>query len=205
MSAPRLSRASPRIVNVIAVSPGDVAPERKRLATVIDELNRGLAPALGLVLKLWRWETDASPGLHLEGPQGLIDEEMCVHDAHVVVGVFWNRLGTPVPDAESGTAHELRRAWELWKNDGRPQVFIYFCERRARLKTTAAAAQLLALVTFREALPREQMYWEYDSVTAFERAVREHLTRHLLKLARTMDEAVNEKVVVQSLREDAWD
>jgi hypothetical protein len=159
MGAAQRSPASRRVVNVIAVSPGDVAAERKRLATVVDELNRGLAPELGFELRLWRWETDASPGLHPQGPQGLIDEEMRMEQADVVVGIFWNRLGTPLPTAESGTAHELRRAWDHWKKTGWPQVFLYFCERRARLKTASEATQLLALFTFREAIPPEQMRW----------------------------------------------
>ena len=92
--------------------------------------------------------------------------------------------GRPREDAESGTAHELRRAWNLWKESGRPQVFLYFCERRARLKTQAEAAQLLALLTFRDEIPRQQMRWEYESTTAFERGVRQHLMAHMFKLAR---------------------
>jgi hypothetical protein len=59
-----------RVLRVVAVSPGDVVVERKRLQKVVDELNRRLAPAHGCLLSLWRWETDAHPGLHLEGPQG---------------------------------------------------------------------------------------------------------------------------------------
>jgi hypothetical protein len=38
------------------------------------------------------WETDSRPGLHLEGPQGLIDERMQIADSDVVVGIFWKRL-----------------------------------------------------------------------------------------------------------------
>lgn len=199
----RPTPTSRRAVNVIAVSPGDVSAERKRLATVVDEINRTVAPQLGLELNLWRWEADASPGLHRQGPQGLIDEEMDIERADVVVGIFSNRLGTPLATAESGTAHELRRAWDCWKTTGRPQVFLYFCERRARLKTTVQAAQLLALFEFREAIPPEQMHWEYDRMNAFERAVRQHLTGYLFKLVRPVYEIRNEKVAVTRVREEA--
>ena len=74
-------------------------------------------PAVGSV---WRWETDARPGRHLEGPQGLIDERMEIGDADVVIGIFWKRFGTPTADAASGTEHELRRAWAAWREHGRP-------------------------------------------------------------------------------------
>jgi hypothetical protein len=36
-----------------------------------------------------RWETDARPRLHLEGPQGFIDERMEINDADTVIGIFW--------------------------------------------------------------------------------------------------------------------
>jgi hypothetical protein len=194
------SPVSRREMRVIAVSPGDVAAERKRLITVVEELNRNLAPEFGFDLKLWRWEADATPGLHLLGPQGRIDEDMRIEDADVVVGIFWNRLGTRLPDAESGTAHELHRAWEQWKTTGRPQVLLYFCERKSRLKTVAEVAQLLDLFTFREKIPPEQLCWEYESINGFEREVRQHLTRHLLKQGRAVVEIASEELPVEQAR-----
>lgn len=204
MSGPEES-GSQRVVRVVVVSPGDVAAERKRIATVVDELNRTLASELGILLRLWRWETDAGPGLHLLGPQGVIDEAMAIEKADVVVGIFWNRLGTPVPDAESGTAHELRRAWNLWSATGRPQVFLYFCERRTRLKTAAEASQLEALFSFREDLPGEQLYWSYESVTSFEREIRQHLTRYVLKRARPAVEILRGGLAGTGAPERTWD
>ena len=171
---------------------------------VVEELNRGLAPEIGFEVKLWRWETDASPGLHLRGPQGLIDDEMELEHADVVIGVFWNRLGTPLPNAESGTAHELRRAWNLWRTSGRPQVLVYFCERRVRLKTTSDAAQLHALFEFREAMPAEQMRWQYETMTGFEREVRQHLTRHLLRLAKPVIEIASEARALENVLQPVW-
>ena len=100
---------------MIVVSPGDVAAERDAVELVIDDLNRRVAPANGCQLSLWRWETDARPGLHLEGPQGLIDERMQIADADIVVGIFWKRFGTPTGDAQSGTEHELRKASDAWR------------------------------------------------------------------------------------------
>ena len=97
---------------MIVVSPGDVAAERDAVKLVVDDLNRRVAPANGCQLSLWRWETEARPGLHLEGPQGLIDERMQIADSDIVVGIFWKRFGTPTGDAQSGTEHELRNAWE---------------------------------------------------------------------------------------------
>jgi tetratricopeptide (TPR) repeat protein len=173
---------SARVVRVVAVSPGDVQAERDRLESVIDELNRGVARERRCRLSLWRWETDAYPGLHLEGPQGLIDDAMRIEDADVVVGIFWKRFGTPTLDAGSGTEHELRRAWRAWQDGQRPQVMVYFCERKHMPKDSAEAAHLQQLLSFREAMPKEQLWWRYVAVADFERAVRQHLTAFVLAL-----------------------
>jgi len=176
------SSESARVVRVVAVSPGDVMGERRRLEKVVDELNRRLAPAHGCLLSLWRWETDAHSGLHLEGPQGLIDVAMRIENADVVVGIFWKRFGTPTLDAGSGTEHELRRAWSAWRENGRPQVMVYFCQRPHMPQSSAEAAQLQQVLSFREAMPEQQLWWTYTSAGDFERAMREHLTALVLTM-----------------------
>src|SRR4051812_5319979 len=117
-------------IRVVIVSPSDVAAERGVAQRVVDELNRVVAPYSGCRLSLWRWETNARPGVHSDGPQGLIDGVMDIQNVDVVVGVFWTRFGTPTGTADSGTEHELRRAWAAWKDRARPDVMVYFCTRR---------------------------------------------------------------------------
>lgn len=168
-------------VRVVLVSPGDVMKERVAARTVIDELNRGVAEAFNCHMSLWRWETDARPGMHLDGPQGLIDELMDIRDADVVVGVFWKRFGTPTGDADSGTEHELRRAWVAWTEQRYPEVMVYFCTRPYAPTTTDELAQWQRVVQFRDDLPAQQLWWPYEGVAQFTALVREHLTRFLLK------------------------
>ncbi len=141
------------------------------------------APTHGCQLSLWRWETDARPGLHLEGPQGLIDECMQIDDADVVVGIFWKRFGTPTGDAASGTEHELRRALAAWRERGRPDVMAYFCGRSTTPATSAEAEQLTRVMAFREELPEEQPWWPYKRTVEFERLVRGHLEDVVLRRA----------------------
>jgi hypothetical protein len=146
---------------VVLVSPGDVAAERDAVKLVVDELNRRVAPSHGCQLSLWRWETDARPGLHLEGPQGLIDERMQIADSDVVVGIFWKRFGTATGDAQSGTEHELRNAWEAWRKNGKPDVMVYFSTQPASPTTSTELEQWHRVVKFREELPKEQLWWPY--------------------------------------------
>jgi predicted ATPase len=180
-------------IRVVVASPGDVARERAVAQMVVDELNRGVAADRGCRLSLWRWEIDARPGLHFEGPQGLIDELMEIQDADVVVGVFWRRFGTPTGAADSGTEHELRRAWAGWRERGRPEVMVYFCTRAYSPKTADELAQWQRVLEFQQALPEQQLWWPYATVGKFERLLREHLTALLLS-----------RVAVRGPRQVSW-
>src|SRR5262249_36578280 len=62
-----------QIVRIVVASPTDVQAERNILSAVVEELNNGIAKDRHIRLELARWETDIYPGLHLDGPQGLID------------------------------------------------------------------------------------------------------------------------------------
>jgi hypothetical protein len=170
-------------IRVVVVSPSDVVRERAVAQMVVEELNRGIAGDRGCRLSLWRWEIDARPGLHLEGAQGLIDELMKIQDADVVVGVFWKRFGTATGAADSGTEHELRRAWTAWQEQGRPEVMVYFCTRAYSPKTPDELAQWQRVLEFQQALPEQQLWWPYTTIGKFERLLREHLTALLLSRA----------------------
>ena len=103
---------------MVVVSPGDVADERDAVKLVVDELNRRVAPSHGCQLSLWRWETDARPGLHLEGPQGLIDERMELEDSDLVVGIFWKRFGTRPATRSQGPSTSCARRGPLGASTG---------------------------------------------------------------------------------------
>ncbi|MGI9100393.1 MAG: FxSxx-COOH system tetratricopeptide repeat protein [Solirubrobacteraceae bacterium] len=166
-------------LRVVLVSPGDVAGERAAAQAVVDELNRGEAGDRGRRLSLWRWETDAWPGLHLEGPQGQIDEQMQIEDADLVVGVFWRRFGTPTGDADSGTEHELRRARAAWEQHDSPQVMVYFSRRAYSPETSDELDQWGRVLEFRRTFERQALSCRYETEEEFVQLLREHLGRFL--------------------------
>lgn len=163
-------------IRVVLVSPSDVARERVAAKRVIDELNGTVARDR---LVLWRWETDARPGLHREGPQGLIDELMDMPSADIVIGIFWKRFGTATHEADSGTEHELRNAWTAWREGGRPEVMVYFSKRPYAPESEEELEQWQRVLRFRGELPGEQLWWTYTRIAEFERLLRAHLTRYL--------------------------
>jgi formylglycine-generating enzyme required for sulfatase activity len=168
-----------QILHIVVASPGDVQVERNVLPTVVEELNHGIARDRGLRLELARWETDAYPGFHPEGPQGLIDSILRIEECDILIGIFWKRFGTPVKDAKSGTEHEFRRGYEAWKQMGRPQIMVYFNQRPYAPKTREETDQWGQVLDFQRNFPKEGLWWPYRGRAQFERLVRNHLTQFI--------------------------
>ena len=168
-----------QILRIVVASPGDVQAERNALSTVVEELNHGIARDRGVRLELARWETNAYPGFHPEGPQGLIDPILRIETCDILIGIFWKRFGTPVTDAQSGTEHEFRLGYEAWKRAGRPQIMVYFNQRAYTPKTSEETDQWGQVLDFQRNFPKEGLWWPYRGRVQFERLVRNHLTQFL--------------------------
>lgn len=173
-----MSRAI-RVARIIVASPGDVQLERLAAARVVEDVNRGIARVLGLRLDLWEWETDAYPGLHLDGPQGLIDQLARIQDSEILVGIFWKRFGSPTKTAQSGTVHELQVAIDSWRRNGQPQIMMYFNQQPATPSSITDLQQWAAVLQFREDFPAEGLWWDYSGAQQFEALFRSHLERFL--------------------------
>jgi HEAT repeat protein len=169
-----------KTLQIVVASPGDVQPERDELEVIVGELNRTVARDRGLRLELLRWETEAYPGFHPEGPQGLIDELLKIEDCDLLIGIFWKRFGTPTKRAGSGTEHEFLTAYNSWKAKGSPQIMFYFNQLPFTATTSQEAEQLRLVLEFKERFPGEGLWWGYSGKDDFKEKVRQHLTRWLL-------------------------
>lgn len=167
-------------LKIVAVSPSDVLEEVKAMARVIESTNRGLARSLGIHLRLWRWDTDAYPAFHPDGPQPVIDRLMEIEKSDLVVGVFWTRFGTPTTDSDSGTEHELNKACTSSLQHGRPHVMVYFNEAPAHPTSTEETTQWGKVLEFKDRFSKSGLCWSYDGPRQFEEIFREHLQRFLL-------------------------
>lgn len=171
------------ILRVVVASPGDVRAERDTLSNVADELNRTIARAQGMRLEVVRWETDAYPGFHVDGPQGLIDPVLGIEDSDIFIGIFWKRFGTPTRGAQSGTEHEFQRAYEAWQAQGSPHIMFYFSQKPYTPSSAEEAHQWGSVLDFQRRFPPEGLWWPYKSRIEFERLAREHLIRFILDRA----------------------
>jgi tetratricopeptide (TPR) repeat protein len=161
---------------VVLLAPDDVENELETIRAVVDWANQ-LLPRERLIL--WHWQTEGTPGMHLDGPQGLADQQMEISAADLVIAVFWSRLGTPVQSDESGTAHELRLAWESWRRTRKPDVWIYSCSRPVPQSMLEEEDQFPRLRRFLRSLPQEQSAREFESAEELQRKFAMHLGRWL--------------------------
>lgn len=172
-----------QILRVVLASPGDVQAERDVLPSVIDEVNHVVAADRGLHLVLTRWETDTYPGFHVDGPQGLIDPILRITDCDLLIGIFWKRFGTPTADGKTGTEHEFSLAYEEWKKNERPQIFVYFNQKAYTPKSKGEIEQWGKVLDFRDRFPQEGLWWPYRGKAQFEKLVRNHLTNYIRGLS----------------------
>jgi hypothetical protein len=174
-----------QILRVVVASPGDVIAERATVSTVLEDLNRSVAADRNLRLEAVRWETDAYPGFHPDGPQGLIDPILRIESSDLLIGIFWKRFGMPTKDAPSGTEHEFRLAYQAWKRNGSPQVMVYFNQKPYTPQSKEEIDQWGRVLEFRKSFPPEGLWSLYRGASQFERLLRMHLTNFIRSRVET--------------------
>ena len=166
-------------VRVFLASPGDVSKERNKAEQVVAELNRSIAPLLGIMIELVRWE-DFVPGMGR--PEEVILQQADIEQCDVFVGIIWNRFGTPTGHADSGTEEEFEVAYSCWKKNNKPRIMFYFCQNSSNLQTLQEIQQKEKVINFRNKFSKLGIFNEYQEAADFESLLRENLTKHLLSL-----------------------
>jgi tetratricopeptide (TPR) repeat protein len=115
-------------VRLFASSPGDVEFERQRIEWVAERLN-------GKFAQFVRFETVRWENKFYSAHKGFQEEIPEAKDCHIVVAVFWSRLGTELPDTfkhrlngkpyPSGSAYEVLSAIEARKTADHPDVYVF--------------------------------------------------------------------------------
>lgn len=153
--------------NVMIASPGDVQIERNIVRDVVHEWNAVNAFARSTVLLPVGWETHSSPlmGGH---PQSIINWQT-LKNSDLLIAVFWTRLGTPTPNAASGTVEEIEEHITL----GKPAM-IYFSSAPVAIDSVDQD-QYAALTQFKNQCKDRGLFESYESVSEFHDKVRRHL------------------------------
>lgn len=142
------------VLRAMIASPGDITEARDAVEAAIHGWNIANAQNKLIILQPWRWESAAVPilGGH---PQELINAQG-VDDSDIVFALFGSRLGSPTPDAVSGTVEEIERAVE----QGKP-VHLYFST--APLPNDVDTAQLDGLRAFKKEIQSRGLFGEFSS------------------------------------------
>ena len=170
------------LLKVFVASPGDVVREREATREVINDLNATVAQEKGVVLQAVGWESDARPSFGCD-PQSLVNAQIAdMSQYHLFIGIIWDRFGTPTPRAGSGTEEEFNRAVESYKQEQRPEIMFYFCQRPSAFRSPDQAAQKGRVLEFRSRLQQQGLTWDYLEVEDFRRLLTKHLTLWLKNL-----------------------
>jgi hypothetical protein len=163
------------IFQVFVASPSDVADERKVLEDVITQLNQIWSSSLGIIFELVKWETNVHPTFSTD-PQAAINEQIGLN-YDVFIGIFWGRIGTPTPRADSGTLEEFHRAYKQFAaNKAFPEIMIYFKDAAIQ-PSKIDTEQLQRVKDFRESLAgKGGLYSMFEDQAGFESSLRSHLS-----------------------------
>lgn len=107
---------------VLIASPSDLTEERLAAREAVNGWNDQHAAAESVVLLPVMWETHATPETGIR-PQQAINHQL-VQNCDVLVGMFWTRVGTSTPGADSGTVEEV----DQFVAAGKP-ASLYFSNR----------------------------------------------------------------------------
>lgn len=174
------------ILNVLIASPSDVSAERDAVESAIHEWNANHRAQSGIMLQPVRWETHSYPAVG-DRPQGILNRQL-VDSAHLLIGVFGNRVGTPTGEAQSGTIEEIER----FRKNGR-YVALYFSN--APVPRNADRNQLEALEKYQKERQQDTLYSTFDTTDELRRLVTQHLPKIVSQYQGVLGEADSPKQI----------
>lgn len=144
------------VLRVMIASPSDTVEARDAVETAIHGWNGAHARSKQVILQPWRWESSSVPQLG-DHPQSLINAQG-VDESDIVFALFGSRLGSPTPEAVSGTVEEIERAVD----QGKP-VHLYFST--APLPNDVDTTQLDGLRAFKAQIRERGLLGEFNNVS----------------------------------------
>ena len=129
-------------------SPSDVANERTRLKSVIEDLNNGLANYLGIVIELKEWSQVAP---NMRRGQQVIFDHIPVTSWDLMIGILWLRYGTPSGGANPSVQVHMKSSMQRTKcgsKMAKPRIMFYRCTRSLKILLNSTSMILQKLINF---------------------------------------------------------
>ena len=169
---------SAMVRRLLISSPSDIPTTD--IAAVFQAVNRwnatyGRQFAAAVVPLHWSEHAAARHGAH---PQDVLNRQL-VAESDAVVALFFCRLGTPTPNAVSGTADEI----QAMQNEG---GYVAILRRASEMPADVDEGQLGALTDFLDSLQQSSLILSYSDENGLQR----HVDQILAQLV-TRDQAAN--------------
>lgn len=191
-----------RIYRVILSSPSDLEKERSIVKTIIEEINETYKDS-PIGLQLYMWENDVIPLLTMQEGQSQIDDTLRISDSDLVIGMFFEKPGSPVFGAPSGTDHEINQAIESYKIYKRPNIMLYFKLTNKKLSSVTDDE----IEKYRMIKNRKKEYMklgivqEFSTISQFELKIRKHLLQYMAQNNISNNGIKYERVPIKSRKE----
>ena len=153
-----------KVYRIFIASPSDIKEEREIVREKITHWNSLHAISYKMFLQPVEGG-DSAPSLYDRG-QAIINK--LVDDCDLLIGIFWTRLGTGTPEAESGTAEEIERARSKGK-----RCMVYFCEKS---QSQIDQIEYEKLQNYKEKLKPDGLFYYYETLEDFAAKVFKDIT-----------------------------
>jgi hypothetical protein len=164
---------------VVVASPSDVFDTRRAVFDGIHELNRALE-AQKISIRGLGWEEYVTPGVGSD-TQNVINEQL-LREYDILIAVFGTKLGTPTPNAPSGTVEEIEHAIANTESPlGQYRVQVYFLDK-IDSASSISIEELKRVADFRKQLePRGILYRLFKNNDELQQEIRVNVHRSILE------------------------
>lgn len=170
--------------DIVLSCPTDVINEKAIIEEVIQNFNMTIGANLSINLNLKHWSKNSFAQTGASA-QELLNRQF-IDDADMIICIFWNRMGTPTDNYESGTAEELMKTVKSGK-----QAFLYFSNAPIS-PDDIDMDQRMRVKKFEEKIIEEKigLHKYYQSLGDFKQMITQDLNLYFLR--------VNEDVRIQN-------
>ncbi|MDR3181594.1 MAG: DUF4062 domain-containing protein [Planctomycetaceae bacterium] len=158
---------SATVYRIFIASPSDVMEERRIVREVIDRWNSLHSQKEQKILLPIGWDTHSYPQSG-NPPQDVINQQV-LRNADILIGVFWQRVGTPTDEYPSGSVEEYERHIKVNK-----PAMIYFSKEP--LPQDHDTKQFQSVKDFKDSVHDKSLYGEYENKQEFGDKLFDHLT-----------------------------
>jgi len=178
-------------IKVFISCPGDIIDELNSIRIITEEINKTAGKQNSYNLELLNWKTDTYTQVGSDA-QEVINKQL-ESEYDILVGLLWQKIGTPTKRDKSGTIEEINLAIS---NKDKEQL-IYFKTTPPDNLNLIDIDQLSKINSFkRELSDKGLLYKEFNSISNFESLFRINLTNLIIDKVLSQKQEIEKKLSV---------